>query len=105
VSTWVPSGNRDPQRVGDSLDRVARRFGSGSGVAMSAVFSQWSEIVGASAASHITPVKMTGTTLHVKVDHAAWATQMAHLEATVLARIDEVAGPGTVTKIRYRVGG
>lgn len=101
----MPSTHGDPQRVGDSLDRVARRFGARSGTGMAAVFAQWSRIVGDAAAAHATPRKLAGTTLHVTVDHAAWATQLAHLEATVLRRIDEVAGPGTVTAVRYRVGG
>jgi predicted nucleic acid-binding Zn ribbon protein len=103
-STWVADGAREPQRLGASLDRVARRFGARSAGGMTNVFARWPEIVGAAAAAHATPVRLSGTTLHVQVDHAAWATQLAHLEATVLGRLDEVAGAGVVTAVRYRVG-
>ena len=103
-STWVPSSAADPQRLQTSLDRVARRFGAHSAGGMSAVFARWTDIVGAAAAADATPVRLAGSTLHVQVDHAAWASQLAHLQSTVLGRLDEVAGPGVVTAVRYRVG-
>lgn len=103
ASTWRPSELGEPQHVGSSLDRVARRFGAPSAGGMTALFSRWPEIVGAAAAAHATPVRLQGTTLHVEVDHAAWGTELAHLEASVLSRIDEVAGPGAVSALRFRV--
>jgi predicted nucleic acid-binding Zn ribbon protein len=103
-STWVSSSAAEPQRLQSSLDRVARRFGARSAGGMAAVFDRWTEIVGEAAAAHATPVRLAGSTLHVQVDHAAWASQLAHLQTTVIGRLDDVAGPGVVTAVRYRVG-
>jgi len=102
--TWVSDSAKEPQRLGASLDRVARRFGARSAGGLTGVFDRWADIVGEAAAAHAAPLRLAGTTLHVEVDHAAWATQLAHLEGTLLRRLDEVAGPGVVTKVRYRVG-
>ena len=103
-STWVSSSAADPQPIGGSLDRVARRLGAPTAGGLAALFGRWPEIVGEAAAAHVTPVRLQGSTLHVSVDHAAWVTQLAHLEGTVLRRIEEVAGSGVVTAVRARVG-
>ncbi len=70
---------------------------------MGGVFGRWEEAVGAAVAAHVQPVKLDGTTLVVKVDDPAWATQLKFLEGTVKQRLLEVAG-ATVDKLEVRVG-
>jgi predicted nucleic acid-binding Zn ribbon protein len=69
---------------------------------MGNVFGRWEEAVGAAVAAHVQPVKLDGTTLVVKVDDPAWATQLKFLEATVRQRLREVTG-AEVQRIDVRV--
>jgi hypothetical protein len=39
----------------------------------------------------------------VAVDEPAWATQLRWLEADLLARLNDVLGPGQVARIEVRV--
>jgi predicted nucleic acid-binding Zn ribbon protein len=89
----------DPMALADSLGAVVRALrndttpgsGAGAGV-MGGVFGRWEEAVGAAVALHVQPVKLDGTTLVVEVDDPAWATQLRFFEATLKARLAEVAG-------------
>ncbi|MGB8858086.1 MAG: DUF721 domain-containing protein, partial [Ilumatobacteraceae bacterium] len=73
-----------------------------SASAMGGVFGKWDEAVGAAVALHVQPVKLDGTTLVVKVDDPAWATQLKFLEGTLKQRLLEVAG-ATIERIEVRV--
>jgi predicted nucleic acid-binding Zn ribbon protein len=68
---------------------VAAAGGSG---ALGAVFSRWEEIVGTAVAAHARPLRMTGGTLVVAVDHPAWATQVRALGETLRERVGAVTG-------------
>jgi hypothetical protein len=103
---------RDPIRLGDSLHDVVRALrpptpaggaaAHHSPTAMGAVFGRWEEAVGEAVAAHVQPVKLDGGTLVVQVDDPAWATQLRFLEATLRARLAEVAG-AQVDRIDVRV--
>jgi predicted nucleic acid-binding Zn ribbon protein len=70
---------------------------------MGGVFGRWELKRSASAlAAHVQPVKLDGTTLVVKVDDPAWATQLKFLETTLKQRLLEVAG-ATIERIEVRV--
>lgn len=90
--------SRDPVPLGDSLAGVVRSLrGPQAGeqvqaAAMGGVFGRWEEAVGAAVAAHVQPLKLDGNTLTVEVDDPAWATQVKFLEATLRARLLEVAG-------------
>jgi predicted nucleic acid-binding Zn ribbon protein len=73
-----------------------------SAAAIGGVFGRWEEAVGAAVARHVQPVKLDGTRLIVEVDDSAWATQLRFLEATMRARLREVAG-AEVDSIDVRV--
>ena len=100
---------------GESLDRVVRSLhndtsGSAASAAtnsqtasqMGGVFGRWAEAVGDAVAVHVTPVKLDGSKLVVEVDDPAWATQLRFLEATLKARLLEVAG-ATIETVEVRV--
>ncbi|MBK9970436.1 MAG: DUF721 domain-containing protein [Acidimicrobiaceae bacterium] len=88
----------EPIRLGDSLHQVVRALRPETGPAaapaavMGGVFGRWEEAVGEALALHVQPVKLDGTTLVVKVDDPAWATQLKFLEGTLRKRLLEVAG-------------
>ncbi|MDQ1402460.1 MAG: hypothetical protein QOG03_776 [Actinomycetota bacterium] len=108
MSPWRPLPSRgdrpDPRRVGESLDAISRRWGAPKAGALAAVFDKWEEIVGERVAAHTHPVRLSNGALVVSVDEPGWATQLRFLEADLLRRCADVAGPGSVTRIEVKVG-
>jgi predicted nucleic acid-binding Zn ribbon protein len=99
--------SRDPVPLGDSLNSVIRSLRNDTSDAVSSsqmgdLFGRWSEAVGDAVAAHVRPIKLDGAKLVVEVDDPAWATQLRFLEATLKARLLEVAGT-TIETIEARV--
>lgn len=90
---------RDPQRVGSEVDRLLAERGWDGEVQVGAVVGRWVSIVGPAVAEHVVPVEFTGSTLTVRADSTAWATQMRLLVSSVLTRIETEVGPDVVTQI------
>lgn len=98
----APQSARDPQPVGEELDRLLAGRGWESEVQVGAVVGRWPAIVGDTVAAHVAPVSFEGSRLTVQADSTAWATQMRLLVHTVLGRIESEVGPGVVTEIDVR---
>lgn len=96
--TDAPSG-RDPQRLGEEVDRLVAVRGWDSEVQVGSVVGRWPAIVGAQVADNVVVVAFEGTTLTVRARSTAWATQMRLLTSTVLSRIEQQVGEGLVTEI------
>ena len=109
MSTWRPStpppSERDPRRVSESLDRLARRLGAPTAGVTAAVFSRWEELVGPDIAAHSHPVSLHDGVLTLAVDHPAWATQLRFMTAELIDRIGAGTGSSEVTSIVVRVAG
>jgi predicted nucleic acid-binding Zn ribbon protein len=107
--TWHPlpadrdAAGPDPRPVKESLDQFAKRLGAPRASALGAVFSRWDEAVGDTVAAHCRPVSLRDGLLVVMVDHPGWATQLRYLSATIVTRIEEVAGPGVVRRLEVRI--
>ena len=63
------------------------------------VFGRWQELVGAEVAQHCTPESFADGKLVVRTDSTAWATQLRLLAPTVVRRLNEELGHGTVALI------
>ena len=68
--------------------------------AVGAVIGRWGEIVGPEIALHCAPLDFVGGVLTVRADSTAWATQLRLLSSSLLARLAQDVGEGTVTEIR-----
>ena len=66
---------------------------------MHGVFARWAELVGDEVAAHCTPESFADGRLVVRTDSTAWATQLQLLAPTVVRRLNEELGHGTVTVI------
>ena len=64
---------------------------------MRGVFARWPELVGEEVAAHCTPESFADGRLVVRTDSTAWATQLKLLTPSVLRRLNEDLGHGTVT--------
>ncbi len=101
----VPVGERsttgrDPKLLGEQLDQFVTERGWVSDVAVGAVIGRWPQIVGPEIAQHCAPVDFVDGILTVRGDSTAWATQLRLLSSSLLTRLAEEVGDGTVTELR-----
>ncbi len=93
-------GGRDPQLLGDQLDRFVAERGWAAEVAVGSVIGRWPSIVGPDVAAHSHPTDFVDGILTVRADSTAWATQLRLLESSLMARLAQDVGEGTVTELR-----
>jgi predicted nucleic acid-binding Zn ribbon protein len=91
--------DRDPQLLDATIGRLIADQGWGTDVRVHGVFTRWDRLVGPEVAQHCAPESYAEGKLVVRTDSTAWATQMRLLAATVVRRLNEELGEGTVTVI------
>lgn len=91
--------DRDPQTLDSTLARLVGERGWELDLRMRGVFARWAELVGEEVAAHCVPETFVDGRLGVRTDSTAWATQLTLLAPTVLRRLNEELGHGTVTVI------
>ena len=92
----------DPQPLSTALDGLLRDQGWRLAAAVGSVFGRWDQLVGPDVAAHTRPERFTDGELVVAADSAAWATQVRLLAATLVRRLNEDLGHGTVTRVVVR---
>ena len=100
----LPGDGPGPQRVGKALDQVMRGLGAPEASGVHLVFDRWAEVVGDALAARTRPLRIEGQRLVLAVDEPAMATHVRFLQAELLARLEELLGPGRVTALDLRVG-
>lgn len=98
-SSGAHPDDRDPQTLDATIGRLVADRGWGTDVAVHGVFSRWDSIVGRDVAEHCHPERFADSRLTVRADSTAWATQVRLLAPTVVRRLNEELGDGTVTQI------
>lgn len=88
---------RDPQGLGTVFGRLLSERGWNSPVAVGSVMARWAELVGPEIAAHCTPESFHETTVLVRCDSTAWATQLRLISPDLLRRLDQELGTGVVT--------
>ena len=91
--------DRDPQLLDLSVGRLVADHGWETELRVHGVFGRWAELVGDDIAAHCTPEAFTEGKLVVRTDSTAWATQLTLLAGTVVRRLNEELGDGTVRVI------
>ena len=91
--------DRDPQLLDTTVGRLVEDHGWDLDLRVHGVFGRWPELVGAEVAAHSTPESFADGRLVVRTDSTAWATQLRLLAPTVVRRLNEELGHGTVTVI------
>ncbi|NPC98784.1 DciA family protein [Nocardioides sp. zg-DK7169] len=91
--------DRDPQLLDTTLGRLIGDRGWELDLRMQGVFGRWEQLVGAEIAQHCTPESFADAKLVVRTDSTAWATQLRLLAPTLVRRLNEELGHGTVTVI------
>lgn len=90
---------RDPLGLGKVVGRLVAERGWTSPVAVGSVMAEWNTLVGPEISAHCTPESFTDTTLHVRCDSTAWATQLRLLNSSLLELFRKELGDGVVTSI------
>ncbi|MDO7868261.1 DUF721 domain-containing protein [Nocardioides jiangxiensis] len=90
---------RDPQLLDSTLGRLVADHGWSLDLKVHAVFARWAEIVGAEVAQHCQPTSFADGRLIVRAGSTAWATQLRLLAPTLVRRLNEEIGHGSVTVI------
>ena len=91
--------DRDPQLLDSTLSRLVETHGWSVDLKVHGVFGRWPDLVGPEVAAHCTPESFADGKLVVRTDSTAWATQLRLLAPTVVKRLNEELGHGTVTLI------
>lgn len=91
---------RDPLGLNKVVGRLIAERGWTSPVAVGSVMAEWASLVGPDIAAHCTPETFSDTTLHVRCDSTAWATQLRLLSASLLEKFRTELGEGVVTNIQ-----
>ena len=94
--------DRDPQLLGPTLDRLVAERGWETDAAVGGAMGRWDAIVGPEIAAHARPVSFADGELLVEADSTAWATQIRLLAPSLLARLAQDLGAGTVTAVSVR---
>jgi len=93
---------RDPQLLAQTVERLVDDRGWRVHRAVGGVEGRWDQIVGADLAEHCHPESFADGVLAVRADSTAWATQVRLLAGTLLARLNEDLGTGTVTSLSVK---
>ncbi|MBB6627937.1 DUF721 domain-containing protein [Nocardioides sp. KIGAM211] len=91
--------DRDPQLLDLTVGRLVDDHGWELDLRVHGVFGRWAELVGAEVAQHCTPETFADGKLVVRTDSTAWATQLKLLAPTVVRRLNEELGHGTIALI------
>lgn len=94
------ASGRDPLGLGKVVGRLVAERGWSSPVAVGSVMAEWATLVGPEISAHCTPESFTDTTLHVRCDSTAWATQLRLLSISLLDKFRAELGEGVVTSIQ-----
>jgi predicted nucleic acid-binding Zn ribbon protein len=92
----------DPQPLAAAIDGLLGDQGWRTAAAVGSVFGRWEQIVGPEVAAHTRPDRFGDGELLVIADSTAWATQVRLLAATLVRRLNEELGNGTVRRVVVR---
>ncbi|WP_236241708.1 DUF721 domain-containing protein [Streptomyces sp. CC228A] len=95
---------RDPLPLGAAINRLITERGWEAPAAVGGVMGRWPQIVGEDLAKHCVPVRYDDDpdvrVLTIQCDSTAWATQLRLLAPTLVARLNQDLGHGTVRSIK-----
>lgn len=91
--------DRDPQTLDAALTRVVDDQGWQVDLRVASMFARWGDLVGAEIAAHSHAESFADGKLVVRTDSTAWATQLKLLAPTLVRRLNEDLGHGTVVVI------
>lgn len=96
------SDYRDPELVGESLERLISERGWKTAAAGGDLLASWSEVVGGDLAAHVSPESLSDGELVLRAESTTWANAATLFAGQIQEAIDQFVGPGVVTRITIR---
>ncbi len=90
-----------PEPIGGVVGSVLERCGVRDEVERATTASRWDEIVGPHIARVTHRPRVSGTTLFVEVDGAAWMTELAMMRRDLMRRLNAGRESGRIEKIVF----
>ena len=97
--TGAGPDERDPQGVGETLERLVDERGWRGELRLAAAVARWPGVVGAEVAAHTTAERFSDGVLYVQADSTSWATQVRLMAAIIVAKLAADLGDGVVSRI------
>ncbi|MFC4908762.1 DUF721 domain-containing protein [Actinomadura gamaensis] len=95
-----PGRGGDPKPFGSAIRDLLATRGWEQRAAVGGVFGNWAGLVGPELAEHTRPEKFDDGELTVVADSTTWATQLRLLSSTLVRRLNEQLGHGTVKRVK-----
>jgi len=92
--------DRDPQLLGDELERLVENQGWAATMPTATLMGAWDRLVGPDVAAHCRPERLTDGELVLVAESTAWATQLRLLSRSILERLRAEVGEGVVRRLR-----
>ncbi|HEY7486372.1 MAG TPA: DciA family protein [Streptosporangiaceae bacterium] len=92
----------DPRPFGAAIRDLLAERGWEQQAAIGGVFGNWAQIVGKEVAQHTKPTAFDDGEVVVVADSAAWAQQVRLLAPTLVRRLNEELGDGTVRRVKVQ---
>ena len=90
---------RDPQLLGDALNRLVSRRGWKTQVGLRRMLEAWPQIVGPVNAQHAQPAGFADKVLLVRAESTTWATVLRQMAPQIVAKLNAELGEGSVVRI------
>lgn len=94
--------DRDPQRLGNAMDRFIDDRGWSTDVSLRVLLGRWPTLVGGANAAHSMPAGYRDGVLIVQAESTVWATSLRAIASQLVARLNNQLGDGTVTRVEVR---
>jgi len=91
--------DRDPQTLDAALTRIIDDRGWQVDLKVASMFARWADLVGPEIGAHSRAESFADGKLVVRTDSSAWATQLKLLAPSVVRRLNDDLGHGTVVVI------
>ncbi|WP_067450759.1 DUF721 domain-containing protein [Actinomadura macra] len=95
-----PGRGGDPKLFSTAIRELLAARGWEQRAAVGGVFGNWAGIVGPELAEHTRPEHFEEGVLTVAADSTTWATQLRLLSSTLVRRLNEELGHGTVSRVK-----
>jgi predicted nucleic acid-binding Zn ribbon protein len=97
-----PERGGDPRPFGAAIRDLLAERGWERQAAVGGVFGNWAQIVGKEVAEHTTPTVFEDGEVTIVADSSTWAQQVRLLAPTLVRRLNEELGDGTVRRVKVR---
>ena len=95
---------KKPQPIRSVLENTLKGLEIDVPLKSYSILGAWSEIVGATVATHSQPHSIRNRILFVDVSHSTWMQQLQFLKPTLLEKVNTFLGEPLIQDIRFKLG-